>query len=125
MIELFLAAAAMAVKDCFATLLVVAESRGRYWVAATLDALGDLANVGVTLYGAGLIIEHGWSAHTVSVLAVMMVTSFAGTAFWTKMACRWMPADSYELAIGEIHRRLRELEAACPHQGFYKNSHRV
>lgn len=93
MIQILLAAVFMAVKDFIYTLLTVAEARGRSWTAAGLDAAGDLAGVGVTLYGAGLVIQHGWTAHTAAVLAVMVATSFFGTACWTRVATRWMPVS--------------------------------
>ena len=109
-----LAAAAMAVRDCVATLLTVAEARGRSWMAATFDALGDIATVGVTVYGAGTVLIHGWTAHTFAVLGVMMVTSFLGTAFWTRMATRWMPSESSKAEVAGLGERLTALESRRP-----------
>lgn len=99
MSTILLAIGSMVVKDAVGVLLVVAESRGRYWTAALFDALSDIATVGVTIYGAGTVLIDGWSAHTFAVLGAMMVTSFAGTAFWTRAATRWMPVVSPEVAV--------------------------
>lgn len=78
-------ALAMAAKDAVGTLLVVAEAKGRPWLAGALDAAGDLAFVASTVFGAGEIIVHGWDLYAVEVLAVMCTTSLLGTAFWTRV----------------------------------------
>ncbi len=88
-----LACAAMALKDCLGTCLVVAEARGRSVTAGALDAGGDLAAILVTLAGAGEIIVHGWTLHTATILAAMCTTSFCGTIVWTRLATRWMPNE--------------------------------
>lgn len=80
----------MALKDALGTLLVIAEAHGKSILAGAFDAGGDLAFVLVTLFGAGEIITHGWTWHTLEVLVVLMVTSFFGTIFWTKMGSRWV-----------------------------------
>jgi hypothetical protein len=104
----------MIVKDAVGVLLVVAESRGRYWTAALFDALSDIATVGVTIYGAGTVLIDGWSAHTFAVLGAMMVTSFAGTAFWTRMSVRWMPLESSKAEVAGLGERLTALESRRP-----------
>lgn len=86
------AALAMAAKDALGTLLVIAEARGRHWLAGALDAAGDVAQVVSMVFGAGVVIQHGWGWKAVSVLAVMMAVSFFGTAFWTRLGRRIMPA---------------------------------
>lgn len=83
---------AMALRDCFATLLVICEARGRALLAGLLDAAGDLASILVTVLAAGQIILHGWSAHSIVVLAAVMLTSFAGTALWTRVGQRIEPS---------------------------------
>jgi hypothetical protein len=88
---LLYAALSMGLKDFLATMLTVAEARGRAVLAGTCDALGDLANIGVVLCGAGQIIEHGLDRRSWEVLAVITCVSFAGTLTWTKLATRWMP----------------------------------
>lgn len=81
-------ALSMAARDAFATLLVIAEARGRAWLAGTLDAGGDLAGVASTVFGAGEIIVHGWGWPAVEVLTVMCVTSLLGTTLWTTVGAR-------------------------------------
>jgi hypothetical protein len=85
------AALSMALKDFLATMLTVAEARGRAVLAGTCDALGDLANIGVVLCGAGQLLEHGLDATSIEVLAVITAVSFCGTLTWTRLATRWMP----------------------------------
>jgi hypothetical protein len=80
----------MALKDACGTLLVIAESRDRPFVAGGLDALGDLAAILVVLFGAGEVIVHGWSTHTIAVLAVICTVSFCGTAVWTRVGNRYL-----------------------------------
>jgi hypothetical protein len=87
-LALVLACAAMALKDSLGVGLVVAEARGRAWLAGVLDALSDLAIILVTLAGAGAVIVHGWTLRTGVILAAMMLTSFLGTAAWTRLARR-------------------------------------
>jgi hypothetical protein len=86
MLAVLLACASMAVKDALGTCLVVCEARGRGMLAGALDAGGDLATILVTLAGAGAVITHGWTTHTVLLLAAMTITSFLGTWFWTEFA---------------------------------------
>src|ERR1700752_419313 len=83
----------MAVKDVLGTLLVVAEARGRSLLAGVIDAGGDAANIFVTLLGAGEIVVLGFTTQTFGILAAIMLTSFAGTVCWTRLANRWMPVQ--------------------------------
>ena len=93
MLAILLACGAMALKDMLGTFLVIAEARGRAVLAGALDAAGDLALILVTLAGAGAVIVHGWTVHTMIILAAMMATSFVGTLFWVRMGTRWMPEE--------------------------------
>jgi hypothetical protein len=86
------AALSMAAKDCFGTLMVIAEARGRALTAGALDAAGDIAVVLTTLFGAGQVIEHGWDTRSFEVIAVIAATSFLGTALWTRLGTRLMPS---------------------------------
>lgn len=89
MLEILAACGAMAVRDALGTLNTIAQARGRAWMAGTLDAFLDLASILVTLAGAGVVIQHGWSGHTVLIISTMMLTSFLGTAFWTWVGDKW------------------------------------
>lgn len=116
MITLVLAAVAMALKDALGTLLVVAEARGRGMLAGAMDATGDLATILVTLAGAGAVILHGWTLHTILLLSVMTVTSFFGTWFWTRQASRLMP-DLPSVSVDQVialEARLIRLEQPGP-----------
>lgn len=99
MLSILLACASMALKDGLGTGLVVAEARGRSWLAGALDALGDLATILVTLAGVGAVILHGWTLHTIVLLAAMMLTSFLGTAAWTRVAQRIKAAPDPPLLL--------------------------
>jgi hypothetical protein len=78
----------MAVRDSLATLLVVAEARGRAVLAGLLDAAGDIAGIAVMVLGAGEVIVHGLNAQTLAVLAALMVTSFFTTLAATTVGRR-------------------------------------
>ena len=94
MLILLAAAGSMALKDALGTMLVVAESKGRALLAGALDAGSDLAVILTTVVGAGQVIAHGWTARTVAVLVTMMIVSFAGTAFWTRVGSRMKVAGA-------------------------------
>lgn len=96
MLTLLAAALAMAARDCLGTFLVVAESRGRPWLAGFLDAAGDLAGIAVTVLGAGQMLLHGLTGRTLALLAVILTTSLLGTALWTRLAQRIKSAPSEE-----------------------------
>ena len=89
--SILLACASMACRDCLGTFLTVAEARGRAVLAGVMDALGDLAMIAVTVLGAGPVIEHGVTAHSVLLIVCICVTSFAGTVLWTSLARRIQP----------------------------------
>lgn len=89
-VELLGAALAMACKDALSVGLVVAESKNRAVTAGVLDAGLDLASIMVTLAGAGAIILHGWTLHTLAILGTIMTVSFFGTIVWTRLSHRWM-----------------------------------
>lgn len=88
MLSLLFAALAMALKDALGTLLVIAEAKGKAVFAGAMDAGGDIAAVLVTLFGAGEVILHGWSLHSIEVLVVIAITSFFGTIFWTRVGSK-------------------------------------
>lgn len=88
MLGVLLAMGSMALKDALMTWLTIAEARGRAWLAGGLDAAGDLASILVVVTGAGAVIKYGWTGHTAVILAAMCVTSFLGTALWTRIGRR-------------------------------------
>lgn len=98
MLVLLWVALSMLARDALATLLVVAEAKGRHWLAGSLDASSDVAQVVCTLYGAGEIILHGWNVKGLEILAVMCVTSFFGTAVFTKLGQRIKAVSCEDLA---------------------------
>lgn len=108
------ASVAMAVKDCLATLLVVAETRGKARLAGVLDGAGDLATLLVNIVGVGAVISYGWNPWTVAVLLVMMITSTLGTYYWTRLAQRINPQipvvtqaefESLQREVAELRRK--------------------
>ena len=88
MLAILAACFSMFLRDGLGTMLTVAEARGRPVLAGAMDALGDLANVAVTVLGAGAVITDGLTAHTVLLLACICITSFLGTTGWTKLSQR-------------------------------------
>lgn len=89
-----LAAVGMALRDAFGTFLTVAEARGRANLAGVCDALGDGASILTITYGAGEVVVHGWTAHTVGIVATIMLVSFVGTRLWTRLSRRITPVSS-------------------------------
>lgn len=91
---ILLACLAMTCHDAFGTGLTVAESHNRAVLAGTFDASCDLAQIAVTIFGAGAVITDGLTAHTITLLAAMTLTSFLGTLCYTKLANRLMPPEA-------------------------------
>ncbi len=88
MLTILLACASMALKDMLGTWLTIAEARGKGWLAGGLDAGYDLASI-VTYGVAGVeVVKHGVSLTSVITLAALSLTSFFGTAAWTKLGQR-------------------------------------
>lgn len=98
MVAIVLAVVSMAVRDCLGTFLTIAEARGRAVLAGACDALGDLASIAVTVVGAGTVITHGLSAHSLLVIAAMTITSFVGTLYWVRVGTHLMPAQPATIA---------------------------
>lgn len=113
MITLLLACACMALTDCFGTFLTVAEARGRAWLAGACDALGDATGrFLLPVYGAGVVIKHGWTPDAVLILCCVMAVSFVGTAFWTRLSRRITDQTPHEHGpIADLQTRVAELEA--------------
>ncbi|MHB1950247.1 MAG: hypothetical protein ACYCQK_02080 [Acidiferrobacteraceae bacterium] len=88
MLTILAACLSMAVRDALATVLTVAESRGRAVLAGSMDALGDVAGLATTYFGVDALLTNGLSAHTLLLIACIAVTSFGGTVFWTRWARR-------------------------------------
>lgn len=76
----------MAFKDAFGTVMIVAEARGQDNLAGLCDSAGDAANFFLTVFGAGVAVKNGVNGHALAILAVMCVTSYIGTRFWTRMS---------------------------------------
>lgn len=79
------ACATMAVKDSLGTLLVIAEARGRAWLAGCLDAAMDRAADLSLVFGIGVVLLHGFTGETAVTLTAMSVTSIGVT----QVATRW------------------------------------
>lgn len=88
MLDIVAACGSMVLRDGVGTLLTVAEARGRALLAGVLDALGDLAGIAVTVFGAGAIITHGFTAHTAVLITAMCLTSLVGTTGFTTLSRR-------------------------------------
>ena len=83
-----LAAGAMAVKDFFATLLMIAESEDRRWWAGVLDGASTVAGVALTVLGAGTVILHGLDGRSVAIVGGMLAADVLGTPLWTAVGAR-------------------------------------
>lgn len=81
------AAAAMLVQDILATVMVVAESRGRAHLAAAMDTLGWYAQIACTTVSVVTLSGHSLGAKVAVVIAVS-VANYLGTWSGTKLGHR-------------------------------------
>lgn len=81
------AAAAMLVQDVLATVMVVAESRGRAHLAASMDTLGWLAQITCTA-SAVVTLATGTLAAKVAIVAAVSAANYAGTWAGVKLGHR-------------------------------------
>jgi hypothetical protein len=102
---------AMALKDALGVLLVICEAKGKAIMAGLLDAGSDVAGVLVTLVGAGEIIIHGWTLQTIGILVAISITSFFGTAYWTRVGSKIGAPKHSHAEFLELADRLAALEA--------------
>lgn len=83
------AAAAMFAQDVLATVMVVAESRGRAHVAASMDTLGWLAQITTVTVSVGTLLGGDLAAKAAVVLAVS-AANYGGTYTGVKLGHRLM-----------------------------------
>jgi hypothetical protein len=86
------AALAMFCQDVLATVMVVAESRGRAHLAASMDTLGWLAQITTVTVSVSALLTGSLSAKAAVVLAVS-VANYAGTYSGVKLGHRLMRSD--------------------------------
>lgn len=100
---LLIAILSMAAKDLVGTVMTVAEARGSTRLAGHMDALGDGANIICNVVGAGTVILTGFNAHSLILIAAIMLTSDIGTRYWTAFASKHveMPPDPRIVALEE------------------------
>jgi hypothetical protein len=81
---------AMYVQDVLATVMVVAEARGRAHLAASMDSLGWLAQITTTTVSVDALLTGSLAAKAAVVLAVSL-GNYAGTYSGVKLGHRLMP----------------------------------
>lgn len=81
---------AMYVQDVLATVMVVAEARGRAHLAASMDSLGWLAQITTTTVSVDALLSGSLAAKAAVVLAVS-AGNYAGTYSGVKLGHRLMP----------------------------------
>jgi len=81
------AAAGMLVQDILATVMVVAESRGRAHLAASMDTLGWYAQICCTTVSVTTLSGHALAPKVACVVAVS-VANYAGTWSGTRLGHR-------------------------------------
>lgn len=84
------AALAMFTQDVLATVMVVAESRGRAHLAASMDTIGWLAQITTVTVSVNALLTGSLAAKAVVVLAVS-AANYAGTYSGVKLGHRLMP----------------------------------
>ena len=96
------AALSMAVKDFFATLLMIAEAEGRAVWAGVLDGASTLAGVVLTVLGAGTVILHGVDARSMAVIGAMLAADILGTPVWTTFGARLRRKRGVDPALTDL-----------------------
>lgn len=86
------AAAAMFAQDVLATVMVVAESRGRAHLAASMDTLGWLAQITTVTVSVSALLDGSLSMKAAVVLAVS-AANYGGTYTGVKLGHRLMSDD--------------------------------
>lgn len=84
------AAVAMYVQDVLATIMVVAESRGRAHLAASMDTVGWLATITTTTVSVDALLT-GSLESKFTVIAAVSIANYWGTYTGTKLGHRLMP----------------------------------
>jgi len=84
------AALAMYVQDVLATIMVVAESRNRPHLAASMDTLGWLAQITTTTVSVDALLT-GSLESKVIVVAAVSAANYAGTWSGVKLGHKLMP----------------------------------
>lgn len=85
----FAAAAAMYVQDVLATVMVVAESRGRAHIAASMDTIGWIAQITTTTVSVDALLTGSLYEKAV-VIASVSVANYVGTWSGTKLGHKLM-----------------------------------
>ena len=93
MIVALAAAIAMIVQDVLATLMTMAENRQHPWWAGLLDAGMWLTGLLTTVWGAGSVILHGWTARTLVIVGAITAANILGTALGVALGDRLMPKE--------------------------------
>jgi hypothetical protein len=94
-------ALAMAITDILGTSLVIAEARGRSWLAGSLDALSDISRLLYTALGVHALDQ--WDTSSGITLFVVCCTSFVATTTTTKIVHRI--TNDKTTADTAVHRR--------------------
>lgn len=84
------AAGAMYVQDVLATIMVVAESRGRAHLAAAMDTVGWLATITTTTVSVDALITGSWWTKF-DVIVLVSLANYWGTWSGTKLGHKLMP----------------------------------
>ena len=101
-LAVLLAAVAMAVKDFFATLLMIAESEDRRWWAGVLDGASTVAGVALTVLGAGTVILHGLDGRSVAIVGGMLAADVLGTPLWTAVGAWLRPKRAADPNLADL-----------------------
>lgn len=84
------AALAMFAQDVLATIMVVAESRGRAHLAASMDTLGWLAQITTVTVSVDALLAGTWP-EKIAVVAAVSVANYGGTWTGVRLGHRLMP----------------------------------
>src|SRR5215831_18017115 len=89
MTAILLAMLSAAAKDAFGVLSTIAMARGRALISGFLDVGFEAAFIFTAAFGAGPVIKHGLTPHSLAVIAAIHATAFftaiVSTRFGNKM----------------------------------------
>jgi hypothetical protein len=88
MTAILLAMVSVAAKDAFGVLSTIAMARGRALISGSLDVGYEAAFIFTAAFGAGPVIKHGLTPHTLAVIAAILATAFVTAALSTRYGNR-------------------------------------
>jgi hypothetical protein len=122
-----LAALAMVAQDILGSVMVMCESAGRKWWAGLMDSGGWLVGIATTTISVTSLQGHD-TTQKILVVGFVTIANLLGTAAGVASGS-WLlhrkPTLKAVDPLLDLTRRVRVLEQASGHDGYYKHSHKI